>query len=57
MTGVPRSAYLSLGTREVAARAEIALRLLGPGRCGVCPRLCKANRLADQRGRPGEGGR
>jgi len=24
--------------------------LLGPDRCGVCPRLCKVNRLADQRG-------
>jgi putative pyruvate formate lyase activating enzyme len=43
-------AYLSLGAEEVAARAEAALRLLGPGRCGVCPRLCKVNRLADQRG-------
>jgi hypothetical protein len=29
--------------RTPAARAE-------PGRCGVCPRLCKVNRLGDQRG-------
>ncbi len=43
-------AYLGLGAREVAARAETARRLLGPQRCGVCPRLCKVNRLADQRG-------
>lgn len=43
-------AYLGLGAGEVAARAEMALRLLGPDRCGVCPRLCKVNRLADQRG-------
>jgi putative pyruvate formate lyase activating enzyme len=43
-------AYLSLGAGEVAARAEAARRLLGPDRCGVCPRLCKVNRLADQRG-------
>jgi len=43
-------AYLSLGAGEVAARAEAARALLGPDRCGVCPRLCKVNRLADQRG-------
>jgi putative pyruvate formate lyase activating enzyme len=43
-------AYLGLGAGEVAARAETARRLLGPDRCGVCPRLCKVNRLADQRG-------
>jgi putative pyruvate formate lyase activating enzyme len=42
-------AYRSLGAEGVAARAEMALRLLGPGRCGICPRLCKVNRLADQR--------
>ena len=46
----PWSAYLSLGAGEVAARAEAALLLLGPDWCGVCPRLCKVNRLADQRG-------
>ena len=27
-----------------------ARALAGPGRCGVCPRLCKVNRLGDQRG-------
>ena len=50
MTCLPGPAYLSLGAREVAARAEMALGLLGPDRCTVCPRLCKVNRLADQRG-------
>jgi putative pyruvate formate lyase activating enzyme len=43
-------AYLSLSAVEVAARAEAARRLLGPDRCRVCPRLCKVNRLAGQRG-------
>jgi putative pyruvate formate lyase activating enzyme len=42
--------YLSLGAGAVGVRAEVARRLLGPGRCGVCPRLCRVNRLADQRG-------
>jgi hypothetical protein len=46
----PWPAYLGLGSAEVAARAESARRLLGPGRCGICPRLCKVNRLGDQRG-------
>jgi putative pyruvate formate lyase activating enzyme len=46
----PWPAYLGLGAGEVSARAEAARRLLGPGRCGVCPRLCKVNRLADRRG-------
>ena len=50
MKCLPWQAYLGLGAGEVAARAEMALRLLGPDRCGVCPRLCKVNRLADQRG-------
>jgi len=50
MDGLPWPAYLSLGAAEVAARAERALRLLGPDRCDACPRLCKVNRLADQRG-------
>ncbi len=50
MDSLPWPAYLSLGTGEVAARAGTALRLLGPDRCGACPRLCKVNRLADQRG-------
>jgi len=43
-------AYLGLGAAEITARAGTARRLLGPDRCGVCPRLCKVNRLADQRG-------
>ena len=46
----PWPAYLGLGSAEVAARAESARRLPGPGRCGICPRLCKVNRLGDQRG-------
>src|SRR5215469_14534763 len=50
MTCLPWPAYLGLGAGQVAARAELALRLLGPDRCLVCPRLCKVNRLADQRG-------
>ncbi len=50
MEHVAWPAYLGLGAGEVAARAETARRLLGPQRCGVCPRLCKVNRLADQRG-------
>jgi putative pyruvate formate lyase activating enzyme len=50
MKCVPWPAYLSLGAGEVAARAEAARQLLGPDRCGVCPRLCKVNRLADQHG-------
>ncbi len=43
-------AYLGLGAGGVAARAEKALGLLGPDRCGVCPRLCKADRLNGQHG-------
>ncbi len=43
-------AYLGVGAGEIAAGAGTARRLLGPDRCGVCPRLCKVNRLADQRG-------
>lgn len=46
----PWPAYLGLGAEGVAARAETALRLLGPGRCTVCPRLCKVDRLGGQRG-------
>ncbi len=46
----PWPAYLGLGAGEVAARAEKARALLGPDRCRVCARLCKVNRLADQRG-------
>ena len=40
--------YLRLGTNELAARQ--ALALLGTERCGVCPRLCKVDRLADHKG-------
>jgi putative pyruvate formate lyase activating enzyme len=50
MDRTPWPAYLGLGAGEVAARAETALRLLGPDRCGVCPRLCKVDRLEDQHG-------
>jgi hypothetical protein len=42
--------YLRLGTDELAARARQALALLGTERCGVCPRLCKVDRLADHKG-------
>jgi putative pyruvate formate lyase activating enzyme len=34
----------------LAARARQALALPGQERCGVCPRLCKVNRLADHKG-------
>ncbi len=50
MDRLPWPAYLGLGAGEISARAEMARALLGPDRCGVCPRLCKVNRLADQRG-------
>src|SRR5215472_1110201 len=50
MECLPWPAYLSLGAGEISARAEMARALLGPDRCGVCPRLCKVDRLADQRG-------
>jgi putative pyruvate formate lyase activating enzyme len=50
MDSSPWPAYLGLGAGEVAARAATALRLLGPDRCGVCPRLCKVDRLGGQRG-------
>ena len=42
--------YLRFGTDELAARASQAQALLGEERCGVCPRLCKVNRLADHKG-------
>jgi putative pyruvate formate lyase activating enzyme len=42
--------YLRLGTDELEARALQALALLGIERCGVCPRLCKVDRSADQKG-------
>ena len=50
MDRLPWPAYMGLGAGEISARAEMARALLGPDRCGVCPRLCKADRLADQRG-------
>src|SRR6266571_9547718 len=55
MERLPCPAYLGLGAEGVAARAEMALRLLGPDLCGVCPRLCKVNRLGGQRGLCGIG--
>jgi putative pyruvate formate lyase activating enzyme len=42
--------YLRLGTDELAERARQALALLGKERCAVCPRLCKVDRRADQKG-------
>jgi putative pyruvate formate lyase activating enzyme len=42
--------YLRLGPDELEARARQALALLGIERCGVCPRLCKVDRSADQKG-------
>jgi putative pyruvate formate lyase activating enzyme len=50
MDRLPWPAYLGLGAQGVAARAEAALRLLGPDRCTVCPRLCKVDRLSGQHG-------
>jgi putative pyruvate formate lyase activating enzyme len=43
-------AYVRLGGEEIARRAHAALSLLGPDRCGVCPRLCKVDRLAGEHG-------
>jgi putative pyruvate formate lyase activating enzyme len=45
-----RPAYLDIGVEEIERRAREALGLLGPDRCGVCPRLCKVNRLGDSHG-------
>ena len=42
--------YLRLGIDELEARVRQALALLGTERCGVCPRLCKVDRLADHTG-------
>jgi putative pyruvate formate lyase activating enzyme len=42
--------YLRLGLGEVERRAREGLKLLGPERCVVCPRLCKVDRLGDQHG-------
>src|ERR671937_3257282 len=43
--------YLALhASGELENRARRALSLLGTARCGVCPRLCKVDRLADQAG-------
>jgi putative pyruvate formate lyase activating enzyme len=41
--------YLDLGRAELDRRAAEARGLLGP-RCLVCPRLCKVDRRADDRG-------
>jgi CO dehydrogenase/acetyl-CoA synthase alpha subunit len=46
----PGPAYPDRGPGEVTARAESARRVPGPGRCGLCPRLGKVNRLDNQRG-------
>ena len=43
MESLPWPAYLGLGAEQIAARAATALRLLGPDRCGVCPRMCKVD--------------
>jgi putative pyruvate formate lyase activating enzyme len=50
-------AYLSLGVSEIEDRARRSLALLGEDRCEVCPRLCKAGRLRDERGLCGIGRR
>jgi putative pyruvate formate lyase activating enzyme len=42
--------YLRLGIDELEARSRQAHGLLGEERCGVCPRLCKVDRSADQKG-------
>jgi putative pyruvate formate lyase activating enzyme len=50
MTDPQRSPYLALHeSGELRERARDALRLLD-GRCLVCPRLCKVDRLADRAG-------
>src|ERR671922_207488 len=50
MTEPQRSPYLALhDSGELRRRARDALRLL-EGRCLVCPRLCKVDRLADRPG-------
>ena len=41
---------LRLGIDELQARARQALALLGTERCGVCPRRCTVDRLADHTG-------
>jgi putative pyruvate formate lyase activating enzyme len=50
MTGSGVSSYLELhACGELHERAQRAVRLL-EGRCRVCPRLCKVDRLADRAG-------
>jgi putative pyruvate formate lyase activating enzyme len=44
-----RPPYLELGIPELGRRAEEAYELLGP-RCLVCPRLCRVDRRADEKG-------
>lgn len=43
-------AYLALDLSDIAERARAGLELLGKDRCRVCPRLCRIDRLADQKG-------
>jgi len=46
----PCPAYVGLGVDEISRRAVQARVLLGPNRCGVCPRLCRVDRLHDVKG-------
>jgi putative pyruvate formate lyase activating enzyme len=46
----PSPAYVGLGVDEISRRAVQARDLLGPDRCGVCPRLCRVDRLHDVKG-------
>ncbi len=48
------SAYLEFDVAELQRRAAAACELLGP-RCLVCPRRCKVDRRADERGLCGPG--
>src|ERR687885_1128844 len=51
MTDRPEPSYLALHrSGELVDRARRALALLDGGRCTVCPRLCKVDRLSDQPG-------
>jgi putative pyruvate formate lyase activating enzyme len=49
MKGDMTPSYLALGADELRRRAREAHELLGP-RCTVCPRLCRVDRRADERG-------
>ena len=51
MTDPEEPSYLALHrSGALAERAGRALALLDGGRCSVCPRLCKVDRLSDQPG-------